>query len=118
MPVAQRQLSLCHRDSCVCGTETVVSVAQRQISLLHRDRLCLFYIEICGFYTRKLSKIIKSGMKQVQVPPFELILCQDVATASGNPLEYLPAPKTSKKTKKKSEKWVWALGPPGPPLGP
>ena len=43
---------------------------------------------------------MKSGMKQVQVPPFELILCQDVATASRNPLECLLAPKTAKQLEK------------------
>ncbi len=39
-------------------------------------------------------------MKQVQVPPFELILCQDVATASRNPLECLLASKTTKRINK------------------
>ncbi len=53
-------------------------------------------------------------MKQVQVPPFELILSQDVATASGNPLEYLPAPKTAKNRTKIRK---MGLGP-GPPWGP
>ena len=43
---------------------------------------------------------MKSGMKQVQVPPFELILCQDVATASRNPLECLPALKVANKSEK------------------
>ena len=58
-------------------------------------------------------KVMKSGMKQVQVPPFELILCQDVATASRNPLERLPASKMANKSKK-HEKCLWALGPLGP----
>ena len=48
-------------------------------------------------------KIMKSGMKQVQVPPFELILRQDVAKASRNPLECLPAPKTANKYEKMSK---------------
>ena len=47
-------------------------------------------------------------MNQVQVPR-----CQDVATASGNPLECFQASKTGKKC----EKCLWALGPPGA-LGP
>ncbi len=38
-------------------------------------------------------------MNQVQVPPFELILRQDVATASGKPLEYLLASKTANNQK-------------------
>ena len=50
------------------------------------------------------------GMNQVQVPPFELILCQDVATAPGNPLECLLASKTANKSEK-CEKYLWALGP-------
>ena len=53
-------------------------------------------------------------MKQVEVLPFELIFCQDVATSSGNPLECLPASKTEKKTGKMRR---MPLGPPGA-LGP
>ena len=33
----------------------------------------------------KIAQIMKSGMNQVQVPPFELKLRQDVATAPRNP---------------------------------
>ena len=47
---------------------------------------------------------MKSGMKQVQVPPFELILRQDVATAPIHPLECLPAPKTANKSAKNEKK--------------
>ena len=58
---------------------------------------------------------MKSGMNQIQVPPFELILCQDVAMASRNPLECLLASKTSKKLKV-CEKCFCALGPPSEAL--
>ena len=36
---------------------------------------------------------MKSDMNQVQVPPFEPKLCQNVATASRKPPECLPPPK-------------------------
>ena len=51
-------------------------------------------------------------MNQVQVPQFELILRQDGAMASRNPLECLPAPKTVKKWKNMKNA-SGALGPPG-----
>ena len=51
---------------------------------------------------------MKSGMKQIQVPPFDLKLRQDGATASIHPLERLPAPKTAKKPEKMGKR---ALGP-------
>ena len=107
--VAQRQLCLLQRDSCICGTETAVSVAQRQILFVAHRKM--------RFLRGKCSKITKSDMNQVQVPPFELILCQDVATASRNPLECLPAPKTAKKSRK-IRKCLWALGPPWGPRAP
>ena len=58
-------------------------------------------------------------MDQVQVPPFELILRQDGATASRNPLECLPAPKTAKKSKKHRKMTPGPWGPwgPGAPMG-
>ena len=88
--MAQRQLFLCgtdtavsvwHRHSCLCGIDTAVSVAQKQIVFVEHRDMCLSNIEICP----KLSKIIKSGMNQVQVAPFELKLCEDVATPPRNP---------------------------------
>ena len=40
---------------------------------------------------------MKFSMKQIQEPPFELTLRQDVAMASRNPLECLPAPQNGNK---------------------
>ena len=48
-------------------------------------------------------------MNQVQVPPFELILCQDVDTASRSPLECLLAPQTANKSEQMRKR---TLGPP------
>ena len=55
-------------------------------------------------------------MNGVKVCPFGLILRQEVATASRNPLECLPPPKTVKKTEKmrKMPRGPWG---PGGPLG-
>ena len=47
----------------------------------------------------KSTKIMKSGMNQGQVCPFEPKLCQNVATASMTPLESLQTPKTIDKPK-------------------
>ena len=55
----------------------------------------------------KIHENHQNVMNQVQVAPFGLILRQDGATASRNPLECLPAPKTAKKLKN-------AYGPLGP----
>ena len=53
-------------------------------------------------------------MNQDRAPLFELMLRQDVATASKNPLECLPAPKTTK-NQKNTKNASGALGlPPGP----
>ena len=54
---------------------------------------------------------MKSGMKQVSVLGFDLILRQDVATVSGNPLECHLASKTAKLISKNEKRCFWALGP-------
>ena len=50
---------------------------------------------------RKMPKIMKSGMNQVQVPPFDPKLRQDKATASRTPPECPPPPSNKKKRKSK-----------------
>ena len=59
-------------------------------------------------------------MNGVKVCPFGLILRQDGATASRNPLECLPPPKTAKKHEKirKMPRALRALGGPWGPLCP
>ena len=86
----------------------------RTFSLCHRDRFCLLHIEICCFQIGKWCKIMKSGMNGVQVPRFRLILREDGATASRNPLECLPAPKTAKKYKQIAKMTPGPWGPWGP----
>ncbi len=57
---------------------------------------------------------MKPGIKQVQMTGFELILSQDVATASGNPLECFAAPQ---KIHMGMECGNIFLGPPWPRVG-
>ena len=120
--------SVCATDTiCLCGTHTAVSVWHTETAVsachtetavcvcacvCHRSRLCLLHIDICVSITNgKLPEIMKSGMKQVQVPPFDPKLRQDEATPSRNPPECLPPPKIPKRIKK-CEKCVA-----GSPLG-
>ena len=85
-------------------------MAQSQVSLWHSDNSFLLqtetdcvwvHREICGCSKGKLYKTMKSGMKQVSVLGFDLILRQDVATVSGNPLECHLASKMVKLIKRK-----------------
>ena len=50
--LTKRQLYLWHRDSCVCGAETAVSVAQSQLCLWHRDK-CFFCTETDFFVAQR-----------------------------------------------------------------
>ena len=65
-------------------------------------------------HIEKLCKIMKNIMNQDEVTLFELILRQDGATASRNPLQCLLATKTIKKSKKYEK----CFRGPGAPLGP
>ena len=51
----------------------------------------------CGFYTRIHTKIMQNKLKWVQVAPYGLILRENLATASGKPLECPKPPKTPPK---------------------
>ena len=76
----------------MCGT-------QRQLSLCGTQR----QLSLC-ITNRKLPKIMKSGMKQVQVPPFDPKLRQDEATASRSPPECPPPFKIAQKSKNQRRK--------------
>ena len=60
--------------------------------------------------SEKYVKIFTNVMNRVQVCPFGLILRQDGAMASRNPLECLPAPKTAKRYEQMRK---MPSGPPG-----
>ena len=60
------------------------------------------------------GKIIKNVMNRVQVCPFGLILCQDGAMVSRNPMECLPLSKTAKRPGKMRKMPRGPRGPGGP----
>ena len=84
-------------------------------------RICHKAAEYATLPKNYATKIMKSHKKQDQVPPCDPKLCQNGATASGNPPE-CPPPKKQKSHQKSSEKGSYildkGLGSPLGPLGP
>ena len=85
-------VSLSHRRHR-CATETMS--LGHDVTLHGLDPAWIQAWIQAGF-SLKWCKVVEFGMNQVQVPPCEPQLRQNVATASRNPLEYLWTPKTLK----------------------